>query len=147
MKERNLMEGIDRIKKLSQETNDQNVKRVAEYLVNREDLNERFLNQEKSLTSMWDFIKKEAQKKAENGCAAIPDEEVYSLAVHYWDESNKDLGIKNKKSKTEETRAEHIEDKSEPTEPPKHKDEDIVMKYKGRDVTYKEFMDKSYLKS
>lgn len=147
MKERNLMEGIDRIKKLSQETNDQNVKRVAEYLVNREDLNERFLNQEKSLTSMWDFIKKEAQKKAENGCAAIPDEEVYSLAVHYWDESNKDLGIKNQKSKIEENRTEHIEKRSEAVEAPKHKDEDIVMKYKGRDVTYKEFMDKSYLKS
>ena len=31
------MEGIDRIKKLSQETNDQNIKRVAEYLINRDD--------------------------------------------------------------------------------------------------------------
>lgn len=141
------MEGIDRIKKLSQETEDKNIKRVAEYLVNRDDLDDKFLNQNKSLVDMWDFIKKEAHDKAENGCAVIEDEEVYSLAVHYWDESNKDLGIKNKKSKTEETRAEHIEDKSEPTEPPKHKDEDIVMKYKGRDVTYKEFMDKSYLKS
>ena len=109
MKERNLMEGIDRIKKLSQETNDQNIKRVAEYLINRDDLDDKFLNQNKSLVDMWDFIKKEAMKRVKNGCAVIPDEEVYSLAVHYWDESNKDLGIKNQKSKIEENRTEHIE--------------------------------------
>ena len=59
------MEGIDRIKKLSQETNDQNIKRVAEYLINRDDLDDKFLNQNKSLVDMWDFIKKEAMKRAE----------------------------------------------------------------------------------
>ena len=88
------MEGIERIKKLSQEQKDSNIKRVAEYLINREDMNEKYLNEEKNLIDMWDYIKEQAKNKAINGCAVIEDEEVYGLAVHYFDETNESLGIK-----------------------------------------------------
>lgn len=149
------MEGIERIKKLSQEQKDTNIKKVAEYLINREDLNEKFLNEEKNLTDMWDYIKKQAKEKAINGCAVIEDEEVYGLAVHYFDETNETLGIKTDKkeikqyvkvkedtSKIKENTPIQEEVKAEV---PTHKDDDIVMKYKGRDITYKEFKDGTYL--
>ena len=46
------MKGIERIKQFSKETKDQNIKKVAEYLINREDMNDKFLNEEKNLTDM-----------------------------------------------------------------------------------------------
>lgn len=144
------MEGIERIKRLSQEKyekiSEKSIKRIAEYLINREDLDEKFLNEDKNLQNMYDYIHKEAKRRQES---CMDDEEVYSLAVHYWDESNEDLGIaasRKNESKTEETKAEQLKEEKKADETPKHKDDDIVMRYQGRDVTYKEFMDKSYLK-
>lgn len=149
------MEGIERIKKLSQEQKDTNIKKVAEYLINREDLNEKFLNEEKNLTDMWDYIKKQAKEKAINGCAVIEDEEVYGLAVHYFDETNETLGIKTDKKEikqdvkvkedTSKIKEKTLIQEEVKAEVPTHKDDDIVMKYKGRDITYKEFKDGTYL--
>lgn len=144
------MDGIERIKKLSQEQKDANIKKVAEYLINREDLNEKFLNEEKNLKDMWEYIKKQAKEKAVNGCAVMEDEEVYGLAVHYFDETNEALGIKTSKKETKVTKQEEIPIKVDSKEEqkadvPTHKDDDIVMKYKGRPVTYKEFKDGTYL--
>jgi hypothetical protein len=105
---------------------------------------------------MWQFIRDEARKKAQNGCAVMEDEEVYGLAIHYFDETNETLGIKtsNKKDKKEEATKQDenpkIVDNKEKQqnkveEVPAHKDDEIVMKYKGRPVTYKEFIDGTYL--
>lgn len=143
------MEGIERIKKLSDEIKDANIKKVAEYLINREDMDEKYLNDEKNLIEMWEFIKGQAKEQAENGCAVLEDEKVYGLAIHYFDESNEALGISKKEQKTtkkENTKAtdnkpKQSKDKAEE----QHKDDDIVMKYKGKPVTYKEFKDGSYL--
>lgn len=149
------MEGIERIKKLSQEQKDSNIKRVAEYLINREDMNEKYLNEEKNLIDMWDYIKEQAKNKAINGCAVIEDEEVYGLAVHYFDETNESLGIKTNKKETKQdakTEEKALNNKQDvamqeeiKAEVPAHKDDDIVMKYKGRPITYKEFKDGTYL--
>lgn len=40
----------------------------------------------KSLDECCNYIKSEAQKQAQKGCAVLTDEEVYNLAVHYYDE-------------------------------------------------------------
>lgn len=77
--------------------------KVAEYLVIREDMAEKYNNPEKTLIEMWSFIKEEARKKAENGVAVLEDEEVYSLAIHYFDESNKALGIEKEQKKEKST--------------------------------------------
>jgi hypothetical protein len=37
------------------------------------------------------YIKSEARKQAQNGCAAIKDDEVFGWAVHYFDEGLKAL--------------------------------------------------------
>ena len=144
------MEGIERIRVLSQEQKDTNIKKVAEYLMTRVDLDEKFMNEEKNLNDMWEYIKKQAKEKAVNGCAVMEDDDVYGLAVHYFDETNEALGIKASKKETKATKQEKIPTKvdskeKQKEEVPTHKDDDIVMKYKGRPVTYKEFKDGTYL--
>lgn len=105
------MEGLERIKVLASEVKDKAVLKIVEYLLSREDMNEKYLNEEKSLKQMIKFIKSEARKKQEDEIAMIEDEVVYNWAIHYWDESNKTLNLKDdeivsskndKTSKTEE---------------------------------------------
>lgn len=143
------MEGIERIKKLSEEQTDNNVKKVAEYLIHREDMNEKYLNEEKNLIDMWNFIKGQVKKKEINGCAVIDDEEVYGLAIHYFDETNEKLEIERKEVEpSRENKKENKQiktKKEEKAEVPSYNDNDIVMKYKGRAITYKEFKEGTYL--
>ena len=40
----------------------------------------------KDIEGCCKYIKAEAKKKAQNGCAVIADEEVFGWAVHYFDE-------------------------------------------------------------
>lgn len=157
------MKGIERIKQFSNETKDQNIKKVAEYLINREDMNDKFLNEEKNLTDMWEYIRDKAREKAINGCAMLEDQDVYNLAVHYFDETNEALGIKTSKkqnkpkeeNKKQEAKVEEnasntkqdaeVQDKKKSEDVPAHKDDDVVMVYKGKPVTYKEFKEGTYL--
>lgn len=88
------MLGIERIKILGSEVKDKALLKVIEYLVSREDMNEKYLNEEKSLKQMVEYIKSEAKKQAVNGIAMIEDEEVYGWAIHYFDETNEKLGLK-----------------------------------------------------
>ena len=93
------MKGIERIKVLSSEVTDEALKEIIKYLCSREDMDEKYLNEEKSLKQMVEFIRKEAYKKAVNNMAIIKDEVVFGWAIHYFDESNKDLGLTEKELK------------------------------------------------
>lgn len=93
--------GLERIKKLSAEVKDKAVLKIINYLLSRKDMNEKYLNEEKTLTQMIEFIKAKAKEKATNGVAMIEDDEVYSWAIHYFDESNKDLKISRTKEDVE----------------------------------------------
>lgn len=98
------MNGIERIKVLSSEIKDKPLLKIVNYLLTREDMNDKYLNEEKSLKQMIDYIKSEAKKQAENGIAMLEDEEVYGLAIHYFDESNEKLNLDKKEiSKAEIT--------------------------------------------
>lgn len=94
------MEGIERIKILASEIKDKPLLKIIEYLLTREDMNEKYLNEEKSLKQMVEFIKNNAKKQAQNGIAMIEDETVYSWAIHYFDETNKDLELSSDKQDT-----------------------------------------------
>lgn len=87
------MNGIERLKKLMEGQHDKPLNKVVDYLCTRDDMNEKYLNEEKNLKGMIDFIRGEARKQAEDGMAMIDDEVVYGWAVHYFDESNEKLGI------------------------------------------------------
>lgn len=95
LKERNVidMNGIERIKILSAEITDKPLLKIVEYLLSREDMNDKYLNEEKSLSQMISYIRSEAKKQAKNGVAMIEDDVVYGWAIHYFDETNNDLGL------------------------------------------------------
>lgn len=75
------------------------IKRIGNYLLSREDLASKLNNPKKSLKECFDYILIEISKKAtkEDGVAWAcgDDEEIYSLAVHYFDESDIKVGEKN----------------------------------------------------
>lgn len=96
------MSGLERIKTLAAEVEDKPLLKIIEYLLTREDMNDKYLNEEKSLKQMVEFIKEEAQKQATNGMAMIEDQTVYSWAIHYFDETNEQLGLNSKSKKVTE---------------------------------------------
>lgn len=98
LKERNVidMDGIERIKVLASDITDKPLLKIVEYLLTRSDMNEKYLSEEKSLSQMVQFIKSEAQKQAVNGLAMIEDDEVFGWAIHYFDETNENLGLNKK---------------------------------------------------
>lgn len=65
---------------------DKNLKLICDYLLGREDMQERLNNPNKSIDKMFSYIRSQAKKKAVNGCAVISDAEVFGWAVHYYDE-------------------------------------------------------------
>lgn len=89
------LDGIERIKILAKEVKDKSLLKIIDYLLTRNDMNDKYLNEEKSLSQMIQYIKAEAKKRAINGVAVIEDEEVYNLAIHYFDEANSNLKINN----------------------------------------------------
>jgi hypothetical protein len=54
------MKGIERIKILSSDIKDEQLKSIIDYLLSRTDMNDKYLNEEKSLSQMIKFIMREA---------------------------------------------------------------------------------------
>lgn len=92
------MNGIDRIKQLASAIKDKPLLKIINYLLSRQDMNEKYLNEEKTIKQMVEFIRENAQKQAKNGMAMIEDEVVYGWAIHYFDESNENLKLSTKNS-------------------------------------------------
>ncbi len=88
------MSGIKRLKILVEGQTDKPLLKIVDYLLTRVDLDNNYLNEEKSLKNMVDYIKSEAKKQAKNGYCYIEDEVVYEWAVKYFSESDETLGIK-----------------------------------------------------
>lgn len=65
---------------------DTNLKLICDYLLGREDMQEKLNNPNKSIDKMFSYVRSQAKKKAVNGCAVISDTEVFGWAVHYYDE-------------------------------------------------------------
>lgn len=87
------MEGIERIRILASEIKDEALLKIVNYLMSRKDMNEKYLNEEKTLKQMVSFIKEKAKKQSKDGMAMIEDEVVYSWAIHYFDEANENLKL------------------------------------------------------
>lgn len=97
-----MREGMERIKILASDVKDNAVLEIVNYLLSREDMNEKYLNEEKSLKGMLEYIRSKAKIKAVNNMAIIKDEEVFSWAIHYFDETNNDLKINSTENKIEQ---------------------------------------------
>lgn len=114
------MNGIERIKILGKDIKEDALLEIINYLISREDMADKYLNEEKNLSGMIDFIRTKAKEKAINNMAVVKDEEVFGWAIHYFDESNADLGIKQEENKAkvkEEKKVENneIEKNSKPS--------------------------------
>lgn len=84
--------------------------KIYMYLKNRSDMDEKFLNPEKSMTQMYEYITEQARKQAVNNTAMIEDAVVYGLAIHYFDETNEDLGLIKKEVKKVNIKNDNISD-------------------------------------
>ena len=107
------MEGLKRLETEVQEMNNHNVFVIFEYLKTREDLKEKFENEEKSIKGMFDFICDKARKQAVNNVAMIQDNIVYLWAVTYFTKSNEELGIKKGLKDDKKDKKEVKEEKTE----------------------------------
>ena len=88
------MEGIERIKMLASEIKDEALLQIVNYLLTRIDMSDKYLNEEKYLKQMVEFIRKSAKEKANGkGWIMLKDEDVYNYAIHYFDETNESLGL------------------------------------------------------
>ena len=74
--------------KIQEERNnvDDWLKVIADYLLTRDDIKDSLGKENKSLEECGNYILQEAQKKGSR--VAMTDEEVFSLAVHYYDEDD-----------------------------------------------------------
>jgi len=118
------MDGINRINKLSIGQKDAVLLEVVNYLKSREDMDEKYLNEEKTLKGMASYIRGEvmkffceknntnnpisfAQEVKYNGVNAkslavgMTKEKTFELAINYFEKSNEELGINPEENKKE----------------------------------------------
>ncbi len=136
------MDGIERIKTLSSEIKDSDLLKIIEYLLSRNDMDEKYLNEEKSLAQMVKFINDTAKaeidkKKKKDGFAGsfFSDDTVYGWAIHYWDEPNSKLGLPLEiPKKIEEQKNVEPKEKKEPVEEPVEKVEEVTQVEKKEEI-------------
>ena len=94
------MTGIERLKILSHGSKIKGLLKVIAYLETRPDMDEKYLNEEKTPDQMWEYIRKKAQQQSISGCAAIDDDVVYVWAISYFLATNEALGLNKTSSST-----------------------------------------------
>ena len=96
------MNGIERLKKMLESQKDKYLIKIVNYLMLQTEMDEAFLNEEKNLKEMSQYIKDNAMKEATDYVAVIEDDEVYQWAKDYFNKSNEELGIAKENEKKEE---------------------------------------------
>lgn len=78
------------------------IQRIGNYLLSRDDIRENLKKENKSLKECFDYIliqlSENAVRDGNVGYAAGDDEELYTMAVHYYDEDDIKVGTKNFKT-------------------------------------------------
>lgn len=157
------MEGISIVNKQLEEINADEklsimtkmvIKRIVDYLTTRNDMDEKYKDSNKSLINMYSYIKEVAREKAEDNVAVLSDEEVFSLAIHYYDESKEDLEKEfqtKKTSKLKNDKEDKTTSKEDKKENKTHSDENAEVQnsniennektilYKGELIPISEF--------
>ena len=100
------MDGIQRLAKLLEGQKDKYLINIVKHLMLHTELNQAFLNEEKNLKDMAQYIKDNARKQATSGVAVIEDDVVYKWAMDYFVKTNEELKIK----KVETKKVEEVKD-------------------------------------
>lgn len=91
------MDGYERIKELylnnQKQKKDEPLIQIIKFLMKTQGMSEKYLNEEKNLDNMMNYINKQAKEQAINNVAIIEDNQVYNWAIEYFDKSDKDLEI------------------------------------------------------
>lgn len=124
------MEGIKRINDMAKGQKDFVLLEIVKYLASRSDMNEKYLNKEKSLKGMAayiqgeiikDFCKRMDTKSPESfaqevkygkkslKCLAVgmSEQRTFELAINYFNKSNEELGIKEEKKQIQKNNNEN----------------------------------------
>lgn len=88
------MNGFEKLKEQMEGQKDNALQEVVNYLLTRKDMEARYLNEEKSIEGMCDFIKEKGRKNAKNGWNFVSNEIVYAWAIMYYSLPNSLLQIK-----------------------------------------------------
>ncbi len=88
------MDGIQRLAQMLEGQKDKYLINIVEFLMLHTELNQAFLNKEKNLKDMAQYIKDNARKQAISGVAVIEDDVVYKWAIDYFVKTNEELKIK-----------------------------------------------------
>ena len=90
------MEGIERLEQEALAMNDHNIILIFDYIKNKEELKDKFNNEEKTIKGMYEFICNKARIVSQNNVAMVQDNIVYLWAMAYFNKSNEELGINKK---------------------------------------------------
>jgi len=91
------MNGFNRLREQIEEQEDTALRQVVDYLISREDMEQRYLNEEKDIKGMCTFIKGKGNAHSKNGWNFITNEVVFAWAVMYWSLPNTFLKINQPK--------------------------------------------------
>ena len=91
--------------------------KLGEMAQKDENFRKRYEDKQKSMTECIRYITQQARKQATNGCAAISDEDVLHMAVHYYQE--KDVKPNNDTPKDKVVAAAPKQEKPQPVLIPK----------------------------
>lgn len=88
------MNGYDRLKELYQKDYQNTpIIKIINYLLKQPDMDEKYLNEEKSIKQMYQYIIKKAGDYKVDNTAVVDDETVYGWAIDYFNISNEELGL------------------------------------------------------
>ena len=91
------MNGIERLQEAVKGQEDAALRQTVDYLISRKDMEQRYLNEEKNLKGMVDFIRGKSKKHLKNGWTYITNEVVFAWAIMYFSLPNELLKIKENK--------------------------------------------------
>ncbi|MFV0274923.1 MAG: hypothetical protein ACK5HL_01620 [Bacilli bacterium] len=95
------MNGYERLKELYKKNQhkDEPLIKIMKYLLQQQEMEKLYRNEEKSLTQMMELINEKAREFAVNSVSVIDDPVIYEWATDYFKSSNEKLGLNRKKLK------------------------------------------------
>lgn len=97
-------------------TDNTNARRVADYLQSVTSFSDKVFLTQVHIDKCWEYIVGEAKKLAVKGCAVLSDEDVFGLAVHFYDETIAKPELKKPVVKVEEKKEVEVKPKKKKVE-------------------------------
>lgn len=106
------MNGFERLKEQVKDQEDLALKQTVDYLLTREDMEQKYLQENKTVEGMCKFIRKKGTKHLRNGWNYITNEVVFAWAIMYFSLPDKLLGITETVKKVESKKNTSIQEDS-----------------------------------